>query len=103
MTRRLFSTAACALALAVLAAPAAAQEEPPPAPTRHCTGGPFTLTSGTVRFHVAVDDFPGAATSRVVMRLYDARSSPVPLYSSVAVRLAATVTVLAATTPPRAS
>ena len=77
MTRRLFSTAACALALAVLAAPAAAQEEPPPAPTRHCTGGPFTLTSGTVRFHVAVDDFPGAATSRVVMRLYDARGGVV--------------------------
>jgi len=44
-----------------------------PGPTRpgFCTGGPFTLTAGQVKFHVALDDNPGAPSMLVTLRLYD--------------------------------
>ena len=43
-----------------------------PASPGFCTGGPFTLTAGRVKVHVALDDNPGAPPMIVTLRLYDA-------------------------------
>ena len=43
----------------------------------HCTGGPFTLTFGDVRFNVALDDRPLAPPMDVTLRLYDSAGNVV--------------------------
>jgi hypothetical protein len=43
----------------------------PTPPPGYCTGGPFTLAAGEVKFHVALDDRPLAPPMAVTMRLYD--------------------------------
>jgi hypothetical protein len=48
---------------------------PPPQGT--CTGGPFNLTGGEAKFHIALDDDLPAPSMRVTLRLYDAGGSEV--------------------------
>jgi hypothetical protein len=48
---------------------------PPPLPQGHCTGGPFSLTAGEAKFHVALDDALPALPMKVTLRLYDAGGS----------------------------
>jgi len=43
----------------------------------HCTGVPFTLTSGQVKFHVALDAGLLAESSAVTMRIYNSRGTVV--------------------------
>jgi hypothetical protein len=43
----------------------------PTLPPGFCTGGPFTVNGGEVKFHVALDDHPRAPSMRVSLRLYD--------------------------------
>ena len=47
----------------------------PTLPPGYCTGGPFTLTAGEVKFHVALDDRPLAPPMDVTMRLYDSEGN----------------------------
>src|SRR5687767_15029374 len=49
----------------------------PTLPPGYCTGGPFTLTSGEVKFHVALDDRPLAPPMDITMRLYDSAGNVV--------------------------
>jgi hypothetical protein len=48
----------------------------PPSPG-NCTGGPFTLTAGEAKFHIALDDNLPAPSMRVTLRFYDAGGSEV--------------------------
>jgi hypothetical protein len=72
------------VALALLLAAAAAVglraqivQDAGPVRPGYCTGGPFTLTAGQVKFHVALDDDPGAAAMTVILRLYDSTGAVV--------------------------
>ena len=49
----------------------------PTPPLGYCTGGPFTLTAGAVKFHVGLDDRPLALPMDVTMRLYDSEGNVV--------------------------
>jgi hypothetical protein len=48
---------------------------PQPLPQGYCIGGPFSLTAGWARFHLALDDALPAPPMKVTLRLYDAGGS----------------------------
>jgi hypothetical protein len=64
-------------ALAVLLATTfvgAAEAQSPPTGTRraaYCTGGLFTLSEGTAKFHLALDDNSSGPSALVLMRIID--------------------------------
>jgi hypothetical protein len=60
------------LALMLAGVGAAAAEAQTPPPPGSCNGGPFTLTAGQVKFHVALDDGRLAPSMKVTLRIYDA-------------------------------
>ena len=63
--------------VAAVAARAQIVQDPGPTLPGYCTGGPFTLTAGEVKFHVALDDQPDALPMNVTLRIYDAQGSVV--------------------------
>ena len=76
---------ALALVLASVASAAAhAQLVATPAPVLpgYCTGGPFTLTAGEVKFHVALDDAALAPAMNVTLRLYDSEGTVVARHTA---------------------
>jgi hypothetical protein len=80
MLTELKATSALALMLlSVVSVAADAQLVATPSPVLpgHCTGGPFTLTAGEVKVHVALDDVPLAPAMDVTLRLYDSEGSVV--------------------------
>ena len=56
----------------VFAAIGVAAADAQTAPPGTCNGGPFTLTAGEVKFHVALDDRLSAPSMKVTLRIYDA-------------------------------
>ena len=71
------SAAAVVGAVAVAAHAQIAAPSGSPSLPGFCTGGPFTLTGGEVKFHVALDDHHLASPMSVTMRLYDAAGTVV--------------------------
>jgi len=57
---------------AVIGVRAQIVSDPGPSRPGYCTGGPFTLTAGRVKFNVGLDDNPAAPPMTVILRLYDA-------------------------------
>jgi hypothetical protein len=64
-------------AAAVVGARAQIVQDPGPTRPGFCTGGPFTLTAGHVKFHVALDDNPTAPSMLVILRLFDSKGNVV--------------------------
>ena len=46
-------------------------------PQGYCTGGPFSLTAGEAKFHVALDDSLLAPAMKITLRFYDAQGTAV--------------------------
>ena len=46
-------------------------------PQGYCTGGPFSLTAGEAKFHVALDDSLPAPAMKITLRIYDAAGTAV--------------------------
>jgi hypothetical protein len=65
------------LCAASIAAHAQIAANPAPVLPGYCDGGPFTLTAGEVKFHVALDDAPLAPAMNVTLRLYDSEGNVV--------------------------
>ena len=58
-------------------------------PQGYCTGGPFSLTAGEAKFHIALDDTLPAPAMKVTLRFYDADAEDGAAVASRTVTLSA--------------